>query len=65
MSVRAAPEDGAAKWKVFVSSTSSGLGGLRAVARAVISDFTYAGLRCLEPVMMEGFGAQAAQATGK
>jgi hypothetical protein len=52
----------APEWKVFVSSTGFGLGGFRAVARDVISDFKYAGMRCFKPVMMEGFGAQAAQA---
>ena len=52
----------APEWKVFVSSTGFGLGGFRTVARNVISDFEYAGTRCFEPVMMEGFGAQAAQA---
>lgn len=52
----------APQWKVFVSSTGFGLGGFRTVARNVISDFEYAGTRCFEPVMMEGFGAQAAQA---
>jgi hypothetical protein len=52
----------ARRWKVFVSSTSSGLDGLREVAREVISGFTYEGVKCFEPVMMENFGAQAAQA---
>jgi hypothetical protein len=47
----------ARRWKVFVSSTS-GLHGYRDVARDVISNFSYAGTRYLEPVMMEGFGAQ-------
>jgi hypothetical protein len=54
-------EDDKVKWKAFVSSTSSGLGGLREVARDVISDFRYAGMQCLKPVMMEGFGARADQ----
>src|SRR5271154_977197 len=45
------------RWKVFVSSTS-GLHGYREVARDLISNFSYAGTRYLEPVMMEGFGAQ-------
>jgi Domain of unknown function (DUF4062) len=46
------------RWKVFVSSTSSGLGDLRRIAGDVTSGFTYAGVKCFEPVMMEDFGAQ-------
>jgi Domain of unknown function (DUF4062) len=46
------------RWRVFVSSTRSGLHGFRDVANEVISNFRYAGMRCFEPVMMEHFGAQ-------
>jgi len=49
-------------WKVFVSSTSRGLGGFRAVARDVIDNFRFDGVKCFEPVVMERFGAQAAAA---
>jgi hypothetical protein len=52
----------ARRWKVFVSSTSSGLDGLREIARDVIEGFAYEGVPCFEPVMMENFGAQAGPA---
>jgi hypothetical protein len=45
-------------WKVFVSSTSTGLAGFRDVARDVISGFRFGGMKCFEPVMMEDWGAQ-------
>ena len=48
----------ASRWKVFISSTSFGLRGFRDVARDVIRDFKYAGIKCFEPVMLEDFGAQ-------
>jgi Domain of unknown function (DUF4062) len=44
-------------WKVFVSSTGSGLEGFRDAARDVIDEFRY-----FEPVMMEDFGAEDAPA---
>jgi Domain of unknown function (DUF4062) len=52
----------ARRWKVFVSSTGFGLLAFRDIARDVIDDFRYEGLRCFEPVMMEDFGAEDAPA---
>jgi tetratricopeptide (TPR) repeat protein len=61
--VAASYEDNAApRWRVFVSSTSRGLDGFRDAARDVITHFTYAGLECFQPVMMEDFGARDGQA---
>ncbi len=47
-------------WKVFVSSTSAGLKGFRRVARDVIEDFRFDGMKCFKPIVMERFGAQGA-----
>jgi Domain of unknown function (DUF4062) len=54
------PEGGL--WKVFVSSTSSGLTDFRDVARGVIDRFRFDGMKCFEPEMMEDWGAQDATA---
>lgn len=53
-------DQNAPRWKVFVSSTSFGLRGIRQVAREVIDNFRFDGVKCFEPVVMERFGAQAA-----
>lgn len=55
-------DSSAPRWKVFVSSTSRGMGGFRAAARDEIENFTIAGRKCFEPVGMEEFGARANQA---
>jgi Domain of unknown function (DUF4062) len=55
-------KDGPRRWKVFVSSTSTGLKDFRNVARNVIDGFTFDGTKCFEPEMMEDWGAQDATA---